>query len=127
MLLNEKNNLNLVKHAEALTEIKGYISNQTKDTISESIGKANDKMKNLPEDEQRIVTAMTGTEDEKKEAFEGLRSECLKKVCYVSNGEDVDSESKERISKIREAIENMEFNMDTFNENVNKMLDLLEI
>ena len=127
MLLNEKNNLNLVKHAEALTEIKGYISNQAKDTISESIGKANDKMKNLTEDEQRIVNAMTGTEDEKKEAFEGLKSECLKKVCSVSNGEDVDSESKERISKIREAIENMEFNMETFNENVNKMLDLLEI
>lgn len=127
MLLSEKNNLNLVKHAEALMEIKGYIGSQAQDTISESLGKANDKMKNLTEDEQRIVHAMTGTDDEKKEVFNGLKSECLKKVSTIADADDADSETKDRAGKIREAIEKMEFQPETFTENINKMLDLLEI
>jgi hypothetical protein len=124
---------------ESFDNVVNYIkSNQPKETITETpnpksskllgqlaVDKFNDKFKNLSETERKIIKSIIESDETtREELFKTIRTECVDLV--NQRLDESDTESKEKLLKVKDKLLRMDYNKESFINDTNKIIDLKE-
>ena len=124
--------INYIKDTMMITEGSEETSNFEMISLPPSVlthlakNKLNNRLSELNETEKEIVTTiLNGSEENKVELFKKLKREC---ITIIDNklSESIELELKDKLLKVKDKLLNMDYDVSTFESDINKVYNLKE-